>query len=169
MACRASLPERGPAEGGALKHERARPLVGKIRGRERTCPCGYTVLQQVGDDDWRSTGEVDRRPGLPARRSRGQAIRDVIGRDPEDGEVWRCCRAPSGVSSACLQHGIFIGQRRILRLSLPTTQPSAPRPETPLALAESSRELLRENQDPEAEECDRCELLSPLTGWLAET
>ena len=48
---------------------------------------GYLVFQQV-DDDWRLLGEVDRRPGLPARRSRGQALRDVIGREPEEGEVF---------------------------------------------------------------------------------
>jgi len=48
---------------------------------------GYLVFQQV-DDDWRLLGEVDRRPGLPARRSRGQALRDVIGREPEEGEVY---------------------------------------------------------------------------------
>jgi hypothetical protein len=47
---------------------------------------GYIVLQRIGADDWRVVGEVDRRPGLPARKSRGQAVRDVIGREPEDGE-----------------------------------------------------------------------------------
>lgn len=46
------------------------------------------MLQQVQGDEWRLVGEADRRPGLPARRSRGQAIRDVIGRDPADGEVF---------------------------------------------------------------------------------
>jgi hypothetical protein len=48
---------------------------------------GYVVLQQRGAD-WRMIGEVDRRPGLPARKSRAQAVRDVIGRDAEDGEVF---------------------------------------------------------------------------------
>ena len=47
---------------------------------------GYIVLQQIAADEWRVVGEVDRRPGLPARKSRGQAVRDVIGREPEDGE-----------------------------------------------------------------------------------
>jgi hypothetical protein len=49
---------------------------------------GYVVFQQVGDDDWRLIGEVNRRPGLTARRSRGQAVRDVIGREPAAGEVF---------------------------------------------------------------------------------
>lgn len=46
------------------------------------------MLQQVGGDEWRMIGEVDRRPGLPARKSRGQAVRDLIGREVKDGEVF---------------------------------------------------------------------------------
>jgi hypothetical protein len=46
----------------------------------------YVVLQQFGPEKWRVLGEVGRRPGLPARRSRGQAVRDVLGREPEAGE-----------------------------------------------------------------------------------
>ena len=42
----------------------------------------YVVLQQVGSPEWRVIGEVARRPGLAARRARGQAIRDVLGREP---------------------------------------------------------------------------------------
>ena len=49
---------------------------------------GYVVLQQVGADQWRLIGEIARRPGLPARKSRAQALRDVIGREPEDDEVF---------------------------------------------------------------------------------
>ena len=49
---------------------------------------GYVVLQQVRGDDWRVLGEVDRRPGLPARKSRAQAVRDVLGREPARGEVF---------------------------------------------------------------------------------
>jgi hypothetical protein len=49
---------------------------------------GYVVLQQAGSDAWRLIGEVDRRPGLPARKSRGQAVRDVLGREVKDGEVF---------------------------------------------------------------------------------
>lgn len=46
----------------------------------------YVVLQQRGPEEWRVLGEVGRRPGLPARKSRGQAVRDVLGREPRDGE-----------------------------------------------------------------------------------
>ena len=49
---------------------------------------GYIVLQQIGDDEWRVLGEIDRRPGLPARRSRAQAVRDVLGREPTDVEAF---------------------------------------------------------------------------------
>jgi len=51
-------------------------------------PGGYVVLQQLGDREWRVLGEVDRRAGLPARKSRAQAVRDVLGREPENGEVF---------------------------------------------------------------------------------
>jgi hypothetical protein len=46
----------------------------------------YVVLQQVGPEEWRVLGEVGRRPGLPARKSRAQAVRDLLGREPGDGE-----------------------------------------------------------------------------------
>jgi hypothetical protein len=49
---------------------------------------GYVVLQHLSGDDWRVLGEVDRRPGLPARKSRAQAVRDVLGREPEAGEAF---------------------------------------------------------------------------------
>jgi len=49
---------------------------------------GYIVLQQVRADEWRVLGEVERRPGLPARKSRAQAVRDVIGRDILEGDVF---------------------------------------------------------------------------------
>jgi hypothetical protein len=49
---------------------------------------GYIVFQRLGGDDWRVVGEVDRRPGLPARKSRAQAVRDVIGREPTDDETF---------------------------------------------------------------------------------
>ena len=44
------------------------------------------VLQQLRPDEWRVIGEVGRRPGLPARRSRSQAIRDILGREPRADE-----------------------------------------------------------------------------------
>jgi hypothetical protein len=46
----------------------------------------YVVFQAAGKDEWRMVGEIARRPGLPARKSRGQAIRDLLGREPEGGE-----------------------------------------------------------------------------------
>jgi hypothetical protein len=49
---------------------------------------GYVVLQQVRGDEWRMLGEADRRPGFPARKSRSQAVRDVIGREVKDGEIF---------------------------------------------------------------------------------
>ena len=50
---------------------------------------GYVVLQQQRkSDEWRVLGEVGRRPGLPARRSRAQAVRDVLGREPRAGETF---------------------------------------------------------------------------------
>jgi hypothetical protein len=38
---------------------------------------GFVVLRQVGDDTWRLIGEVPRRPGLPARKARAQAVVDA--------------------------------------------------------------------------------------------
>ena len=49
---------------------------------------GYVVLQETGGDGWRLVAEVDRRPGLPARKSRAQAVLDAIGREPNAGEVF---------------------------------------------------------------------------------
>jgi hypothetical protein len=49
---------------------------------------GYVVLQQVGSSEWRMIGDVNRSPGLPARKSRAQAVRDVLGREPREGEVF---------------------------------------------------------------------------------
>jgi hypothetical protein len=43
-------------------------------------------LEQVGPDTWRVVGEVGRKPGLPARKSRTQAVRDALGREPGEGE-----------------------------------------------------------------------------------
>jgi len=47
---------------------------------------GYFVFREEPDGAWRLIGEVLRRPGLPARKSRAQAVRDVLGREPEPGE-----------------------------------------------------------------------------------
>lgn len=48
----------------------------------------YVVLQQLRPDEWRVLGEVGRKPGLPARKSRAHAVRDVLGREPRDGEAF---------------------------------------------------------------------------------
>lgn len=48
----------------------------------------YVVLQQRKPDEWRVLGEVGRRPGLPARKSRAQAVRDVLGREPRADETF---------------------------------------------------------------------------------
>ena len=45
-------------------------------------------MQEVERDRWRVVGEVTRRPGLPARKSRALAVRDVLGREPETGETF---------------------------------------------------------------------------------
>jgi hypothetical protein len=48
----------------------------------------YVVLQQLGPEEWRVLGEVGRKPGLPARKSRAQAVRDVLGREPRASETF---------------------------------------------------------------------------------
>jgi hypothetical protein len=47
---------------------------------------GYVVLQEIKPEEWRMVAEVARRPGLPARKARGQALRDVLGREPAKDE-----------------------------------------------------------------------------------
>ena len=48
----------------------------------------YVVFQKVGENVWRVVGETARRPGMPARKSRAQAIRDAIGREPFTNEAF---------------------------------------------------------------------------------
>jgi hypothetical protein len=48
----------------------------------------YVVFQKVGENDWRVVGETPRRPGLPAKKGRAQAIRDAIGREPFTNEAF---------------------------------------------------------------------------------
>lgn len=48
----------------------------------------YVVLQELRPEEWRMLGEVGRRPGLPARKSRTQAVRDVLGREPRAEETF---------------------------------------------------------------------------------
>jgi len=59
---------------------------------------GYVVLKEVGGGRWELVGEVDRRPGLPARKARAQAVLDATGgeAEPDVGYAvlprseWRC-------------------------------------------------------------------------------
>ena len=46
------------------------------------------VFTRLEGDDWRIVGEIQRRPGLPARRSRAQAVRDLLGREPKPEETF---------------------------------------------------------------------------------
>jgi hypothetical protein len=46
----------------------------------------YVVFTRLRGEDWRVIGEIKRRPGMPARRGRAQAVRDVLGREPKSGE-----------------------------------------------------------------------------------
>ena len=46
----------------------------------------YIVLREVAENTWRVIGEVERRPGLPARRGRAKAVEDALGRAPAEGE-----------------------------------------------------------------------------------
>lgn len=48
----------------------------------------YIILQRISETDWKVLGEVARRPGLPARKSRAQALRDVLGREPAGSETY---------------------------------------------------------------------------------
>ena len=50
---------------------------------------GYVVLKRTDDGCWRVIGDVDRRPGVPARRSRALAVADVLGRAPEASQEFR--------------------------------------------------------------------------------
>jgi hypothetical protein len=49
---------------------------------------GYVVLHEAEPDHWVVVAEVQRRPGLPARKSRVQAVTDALGREPAAGEVY---------------------------------------------------------------------------------
>jgi hypothetical protein len=49
---------------------------------------GFVVLREVGDGHWQVVGEVPRKPGLPARAARIQAVKDATGSPPGEGEVY---------------------------------------------------------------------------------
>jgi ATP-dependent Clp protease ATP-binding subunit ClpA len=48
----------------------------------------YVVLRQVDASRWELVGEVERRPGLPARKSRAQAVQDATGGKAVEGEAY---------------------------------------------------------------------------------
>jgi hypothetical protein len=47
---------------------------------------GFVVLRQLDDDTWQMIGEVQRRPGLPARKARAQAVADATGGEAVAGD-----------------------------------------------------------------------------------
>jgi|HubBroStandDraft_6_1064221.scaffolds.fasta_scaffold3180525_1 hypothetical protein len=49
---------------------------------------GYVVLREASAGHWIVISEVGRRPGLTARNSRVQAVRDAIGGEPAEGEAY---------------------------------------------------------------------------------
>jgi hypothetical protein len=49
---------------------------------------GYVVLREIEPGHWFLVGEADRRPGLTARKSRIQAVKDTTGSDPADGDTF---------------------------------------------------------------------------------
>ena len=48
----------------------------------------YVVFQLIADNDWRIVGEVDRPPGVPARKGRAKVVRELLGREPDAGETF---------------------------------------------------------------------------------
>jgi hypothetical protein len=49
---------------------------------------GYVVLRESDAGHWVVIAEVIRRPGLTTRKSRMQAVRDAIAREPAEVEVY---------------------------------------------------------------------------------
>lgn len=48
----------------------------------------FVVLREFAPGRWQVVGEVPRRPGLPARAARNQAVREAIGGDPAPGQAY---------------------------------------------------------------------------------
>ena len=59
-------------------------MAGNGEGVRRPRPT-YVVLEEITSGTWRILGEVQRRPGLPARRGRAQAVADALGHEPSEG------------------------------------------------------------------------------------
>jgi hypothetical protein len=49
---------------------------------------GFFVFRKLDGDCWELVGEADRRPGLPARKARAQAISDAAGRQIREDETY---------------------------------------------------------------------------------
>jgi hypothetical protein len=49
---------------------------------------GFVVLREVTAGHWVVIGEADRRPGLPARKARQQAVADVTGGAARADEIY---------------------------------------------------------------------------------
>jgi hypothetical protein len=49
---------------------------------------GFVVLQEVGEGQWQMIGEAERRPGLPARAARIQAVMDATRGAAKPGEMY---------------------------------------------------------------------------------
>jgi hypothetical protein len=48
----------------------------------------FVVLKETAKDTWTVVGEVRRRPGLPARKARAQAVEDATKGTAGPGEVY---------------------------------------------------------------------------------
>jgi len=48
----------------------------------------YLVFQQMPDGNWKMLGEVARKPGMPARKSRTHAIMEATGGAARAGETY---------------------------------------------------------------------------------
>jgi hypothetical protein len=55
---------------------------------QRAVGPGFVVLRQVAEGQWQLLGEAPRKPGLPARAARSQAILDVTKGTAAAGEVY---------------------------------------------------------------------------------
>jgi hypothetical protein len=51
-------------------------------------PPSFVVLKKAGAGTWKVVGEVRRRPGLPARAARAQAVEDATKGKAKAGEVY---------------------------------------------------------------------------------
>lgn len=57
--------------------------------KERAAPApGFVVLRQTSEGCWELLGEARRKPGLPARAARSQAILDATHGTAKAGEVY---------------------------------------------------------------------------------